>query len=321
MAATPPAERELDPLGQSSELATLAGERPAPPGLDFYTNKSGKAGCARPRYGLRLRSSDGLWAAVRCGLNSCLYCYRLKAFERAQMVYEDALVRAPTYAITLTTRAATWEADRYREGKAQALRQLRAELGEVEMLEFIEQTTGRAPRSNGHRRGHGHNLVKGPAPGLVLELERIIVPIWKRITGAWHVNVSELASAGGAVAYLTLNLALEKGKHVQAPTHLPKGTRTLRATQGYWSLPADELRRRAQDHNRRRRIAWRLAQEYPDAPQEFHEAWVEYELDAARARTWELWEVRELTGAVVFEPVKAIERAASGLLARMEGCT
>lgn len=286
-------------------LATVATPTPsgAPPeleagatgaALDFYTNKSaGRTApkCENPRRGLRLRASDGLWAWVRCGLNSCRYCYRLKSFERAQMVYEDALEEAPSYALTLTTKAPTWDAARYRSAKAQVLRALRAEFGRVEMLEFIEQTTGKAPRSGGRRRGHGHNLVKGIGPGRVLELERIVVPIWKRATGAWHVNVSELASAGGAVAYLTLNLALEKGKLAQAPTELPKGTRTLRATRGYWSVPVDELRARAADHNRRRRMRWRLESENPGAPPAWLELLVEHELEAARARTWELWEV------------------------------
>jgi hypothetical protein len=113
------------------------------------------------------------------------------------------------------------------------------------------------------------------------------------------------SSAGGAVAYLTLNLALEKGKQAQAPTSLPKGTRTLRATRGYWAMPVAELRARARDHQRRRRLRWRLERENPDAPSAFIDAWVEYEADAARSREWELWRVKERPGAAVFEPIGA----------------
>jgi hypothetical protein len=87
------------------------------------------------------------------------------------MVYLDALVEAPTYAITLTTRHPVWDGERYREGKAQLMRRLRAEFGRVEALEFIEQTTGKAPRSGGRRRGHGHNLIKGIPLGCTLELD------------------------------------------------------------------------------------------------------------------------------------------------------
>jgi hypothetical protein len=221
------------------------------------------------------------------------------------MVYEDALVEAPTYAITLTTREPLWDAEGYRRAKEDVLAALRASYGRVEALEFIEQTTGAAPRSGGRRRGHGHNLIKGIEPGHVLDLEQLVIPIWKRGTGAWHVNVAELASAGGAVAYLTLNLALEKGKQAQAPTSLPKGTRTLRATRGYWAMPVAELRARARDHQRRRRLRWRLERENPDAPSAFIDAWVEYEADAARSREWELWRVKERPGAAVFEPIGA----------------
>src|SRR5665811_480400 len=224
-----------------------AGPRPlleegAAGALDLYTNKSGKLACENPRLGLRLRSSEGKWAMVRCGLNSCLGCYLLKSFERAQMVFEDARVEQPKYAITLSTRPVKWDAERYRRGKEDLLRECRSEFGRVEMLEFMEQTTGQAPRSGGHKRGHGHNLVKMDDGGLVLELEKLTKSIWKRKLGAWHVRVVELQSAGGAVNYLTLNLVLEKGKAAQAPVNLPKGTRTLRPTRNYWSVPVAELR-------------------------------------------------------------------------------
>jgi hypothetical protein len=237
------------------------------------------------------------------------------------MVYEDALVEQPRYSITLSTRSPIWDADAYRRSKENVLRALRRQFERVEMLEFIEQTTGKAPRSGGHRRGHGHNLVKGIDAGHVLDLEAIVVPIWKRGTGAWQVVVSELASAGGAVAYLTLNLALEKGKAVQAPTDLPKGTRTLRATRGYWSLPVRDLRERAVEHHARRRLEHQLLVEAVESIEGrlpplwlIRDEWVgprlEAALEAQQRRSWTLWEVREpAPGSLVFEPVAPSERS------------
>jgi hypothetical protein len=224
----------------------------------------------------------------------------MKSFERAQMVYLDALVEAPTYAITLTTRSPVWDGARYREGKAQLLRNLRAEFVRVEALEFIEQTTGKAPRSGGRRRGHGHNLIRGLPPGHALVVERICLGTWKRVTGAWHVNVSELQSVGGAVAYLTLNLALEKGKEAQAPTDLPPGTRTFRATRGYWSRPARDLRQDAREYQVRRRIAWRLLNE--GVPASLVSLAVESAMDARTRTTSEVWRYR-LTGRGLLVPL------------------
>ncbi len=298
---------------------TLAGARErsergsGPAGsLDFYTNKSGKLDCKKPRLGLRLRSSMGKWARVRCGMNDCLGCYQLKSLERAQMVFEDALLEQPKYAITLSTLAPKWDASVYREAKAQTLRALRQEFGRVEMLEFMEQTTGTAPRSGGHKRGHGHNLVKTDDRGDVLALERLIVPIWKRITGAWQIRVHELASAGGAAAYLTLNLAFEKGKAAQAPIELPKGTRTLRSTRNYWSIPAPELRARAKDHHARRRLRHALIRQLEDEDGCIDSDFLDLVFDdawkAQTETTWELWQVNEHPDAeVLFDPVKPLQ--------------
>ncbi len=291
--------------------------------LDFYTNKSAKLRCEKPRLGLRLLSSHGKWAHVRCGLNGCFGCYGLKSLIRAQMVYEDSRVEQPRYSITLTTKEPIWNAARYRVGKAQVLRALRASYGRVEVLEFMEQTTGKAPRSGGHKRGHGHNLVKMEQPGQVLDLERIIGPIWKRTLGATQVSVSELKSAGGAVAYLTLNLALEKGKRSQAPTDLPKGTRTLRPTRDYWALPVEELRERAKDHHAARRLRHALMLKLDDGSgvvsEDLLDLWLEVEWETTKSTTWTLWEVNEPpahldreTGEVrqgaVFEPIRELER-------------
>lgn len=223
------------------------------------------------------------------------------------MVFEDALVEQPKYAITLSTRSVKWDGGRYREGKHEVVRSLRSEFGRVEMLEFMEQTTGQAPRSGGHKRGHGHNLVKMDDGGLVLEIEKLTRSIWKRKLGAWHVRVVELQSAGGAVNYLTLNLVLEKGKAAQAPVNLPKGTRTLRPTRNYWSVPVAELRERAKDHNALKRLRHALTVELDGVDAEFLELAVAAEWEKQKSQTWELWKVNELAGASVFEPIEPLE--------------
>lgn len=267
----------------ADSTALVAGSEAA---LDLYTNKSLKRGCPNSSRTFALRSSDGLWASMPCRLNSCLWCYRMKSFERAEMVYLDALEEAPRYALTFTTLDPIWDAEAYRFGRRMCTQALRRRFGRFEYIELMEQTTGTAPRSGGHKRGHGHMLPKMDQPGMVLEIEALVVPIWKRATGAWHVNVAELASAGGAVHYLTLNLALEKGKESQAPLDLPKGTRTLRASRGYWSRPTVELRAEAREHHALRRFSWALEQEGAD-PDLVAEA-VEWEARERQLRTWEV---------------------------------
>jgi hypothetical protein len=244
-------------------------------------------------------------------LNSCRGCYLLKTFERAQMIFEDALVEQPKYAITLTNRSPRWDGGRWRDGKHELVRSMRSEFGRVEMLELMEQTSGQAPRSGGHKRGHGHNIVKMEAAGQVLEIEKLTRAVWRRKLGAWQVSVVELQSAGGAINYLTLNLALEKGKAVQAPVDLPKGTRTLRATKNYWSMPVAELREKAKDHNALKRLRHALTVELSDDRGEVDSAFldlaVEVEWEKQKAETWELWKVNELAGASVFEPIEPLE--------------
>jgi hypothetical protein len=177
------------------------------------------------------------------------------------------------------------------------MRTLRGEYGRVESLEFIEQTTGKSPRSGGRRRGHGHNLFKGIPLAGTLNVERLALDIWRRTLGAWHVNVAELHGAGGALAYLTLNLALEKHKAAQAPTDLPRGTRTLRATRAYWSRPVDELRAEAREYHLRRRVAWRLRDE--GVPAELVELAVDSALEARREATSEVWRYRTTPGGLL----------------------
>ena len=110
---------------------------------------------------------------------------------------------------------------------------------------------------------------------------------------------------GGAVAYLTLNLALEEGKASQAPTDLPKGTRTLRATRGYWSRPIAELEAEAKDHNRRRRLAWYFRQQgYPVTAVALA---VASAIEARNETTSEIWKYERSPGGVLI-PIGPLEK-------------
>jgi hypothetical protein len=228
--------------------------------LDVRRNKSDverpKRGCQNGT--ARFMSDEGKVVTARCGRNSCAVCYGLKLRQWAEVVYLDALVQPPTFSLTLTTVDPVWNGEAYMRGWEQVLRALRRGYGAVEALQFMEQTTGKAPKSGGHRRGHGHSILKIDAPGQAAEIEELVWPIWERHTGAVQIKASELGSAGGAVAYLTLLLSIEKGKASQAPTDLPKGTRTVRPTRGYWSRPIAELRAEAKETLSRKAIEFHL---------------------------------------------------------------
>jgi len=225
----------------------------------------------------------------RCKRNSCPRCYGLKMQEWAQIVFEDSLESPPTHAITFTTRDPVWDGVRYCRSRAHLMQALRKRYGrQVESLEFMEQQTGKAPTSGGHRRGHGHGLFKGLEGVDVLELESFVREGWRSRMGAWQISVAELRSAAGAVHYLTLNFTIEKGKLSQAPTELPKGTRTIRPTRGYWSRPVSELRDIAREKVLRSRLAWRLEQELGWIPEFERKELIEVAYQEKLAEKW-LW--------------------------------
>jgi hypothetical protein len=150
----------------------------------------------------------------------------------------------PTHCLTLTT-AEPWEkidpAD-YRAGSLNVFRRLRRRYGGVEYFGAVEFTTGRARRSGGRRRMHGHYLVKfrdTEAPD-VIEVERLVRETWETSTGAYVVEVAELVTPGAALGYL----GLHHRKPSQAP---PAGWRgiTERASRGYWHRPIWLLREQA----------------------------------------------------------------------------
>lgn len=272
--------------------------------------------CPNAVRGLRLAVTDldgPRYLQLRCQRRDCSYCGWLRDLEDATCLFLDARDHEqPTLAITLTT-VTPWEQldpAAYREASKQLWRALRAVYGRVEYCGLIEFTTGRAARSGGRRRMHGHYLVKGIDPGEVLAVEAIVREVWSRCTGAYVVEVSELRSAGGAIAYMGLH-------HRKPEQAAPAGWRgmRLRASQGYWGVPVADLRERARRHLAIRARRWRLEQD--GASPEWAAIAAELEVDAQREARQEhgveLVAVRERAGGVVV-PLGPAEQKPSKLL-------
>jgi hypothetical protein len=126
--------------------------------------------------------------------------------------------------------ATFWQAFRRRWGRS------------VEYCGFIEWTTGEARRSGGKRRMHSHWLVKGLVVDDVAEVEAWVSAEWRKLTGAWVVQLAELRTVGGIVGYL----ALHHEKASQAP---PEGWtgRRLRPSKGYFATDGKTRRERARE--------------------------------------------------------------------------
>jgi hypothetical protein len=156
----------------------------------------------------------------------------------------DAREDMPTHCLTLTTEKPWQELDphEYRNGSNSVFRRLRRRLGAVEYFGAVEFTTGRGRRSGGHRRMHGHYLLKfrdTDAPDVV-ELERLVRQTWETATGAYVVEAAELVTPGAALGYL----GLHHRKPSQAPPARWRGM-TERASRGYWHRPIWRLRDQA----------------------------------------------------------------------------
>jgi hypothetical protein len=272
--------------------------------LVLYGQRSGEApqrGCPNATKGLRLAVTDlggPTYLQLRCKRRDCRYCGHLRNLEDATCLFLDALAEQPTLSITLTT-AQPWEQldpATYREASAQLWRALRARYGGVEYVGTIEFTTGLAPTSGGHRRMHGHYLVKGISEDQVLDVERLAVPIWKRVTGAYKLEVSALRSAGGAIAYM----GLHHRKEEQAPPAGWRGMR-LRASKGYWHVPIPALREQARRHLAIR--STKFVMERDGASPEWAEVAAPLRVDAQRQAVADhgvqLVKVREAPGGVV----------------------
>jgi hypothetical protein len=256
---------------------------------------------------------------LRCQRRDCHFCGWLRDLEDATCLFLDARDgEQPTLAITLTTHQPWEQLDpgAYRRASSQLWRALRARYGRVEYVGLIEFTTGRSERSGGHRRMHGHYLVKGIAGDQVLDVEQLVREVWSRCTGAYVVEVSELRSAGGAIAYMGLH-------HRKPEQAAPEGWRgmRLRASQprggkgGYWHVPIAELREQARRHLAIRTRRWRLEQD--GASPEWAAIAAQLDVDAQREAIREhgvdVVAVREPAGAAaVVVPLGPLEPREAG---------
>jgi hypothetical protein len=189
----------------------------------------------------------------RCKRRDCPRCWAIRSRELARCLVLDAREQTPRYCLTLTTQTPWQELDpaTYREGSRMVFQRLRRRCGRVEFFGSIEFTTGRARSSGGHRRLHGHYLVKADELD-VLQVEELVRETWKRATGAWRVEVAELVSPGAALGYL----GLHHRKPSQAPPKSWRGM-TERSSRGYWHRPIAELREIARAELRVEAHAWR----------------------------------------------------------------
>jgi len=183
------------------------------------------------------------FVTVPCKTWGCPVCGPRKSRELARALTLDARLCAPAFAITLTTRDPSTNPAVYREASAAVWKRLRRHYGRVDYFGFIEFTTGRGARSGGHRRMHGHYLVKfRDGDPDVIECERLVRETWEAITGAYIVEVAQLVTPGAAMAYLSLH----HQKPQQAP---PAGWRGMRSrpSKHYFERPVWKLRQQARD--------------------------------------------------------------------------
>jgi len=217
-------------------------ENSAKPALD-----DPREGCPNWRRGYRIELPDGRQVPVRCkSPNKCPYCGMIAAIQNAAVLDLDArtwvegVPRFPTVLVTLTTRKRI-EGAAFTRATADFWRAFRATWGWVEYCGFVEWTTGTAKRAAGVRRMHTHNLVKDLSDDVpVADVERWARGYWKRLTGAWVVEVVRLHKEGGATAYLSLH----HRKRAQGPPRGWSGQR-FRPSNGYFNAPIAQLRKEA----------------------------------------------------------------------------
>jgi len=193
---------------------------------------------------------------IACGRNSCPVCRRRNVFITAAMLGLDAAVKSPVLAVTTTTERwlAEWE---LREATAQFVRAIRREISPgFEYAWQREWTTGLAETSGGRRRTHYHWLTKGVERDDAEAIQQVARRIWGRLAGAHVHHVQSVWDAAGFGRYIA-GLVGHHLKQAQAP---PPGWRGRRmgASRGYYSIPALELRGRAEALVREERLIVRL---------------------------------------------------------------
>jgi hypothetical protein len=192
--------------------------------------------CERGPDHLRLATPEGFFRP-RCKRRDCPRCWTVRSRELARCLLIDARAERPTVCVGLTTRDPDTSPATYRQGSKSLFRRLRRRYGRVEYFGAIEFTTGRARTSGGHRRLHGHYLVKGLPATEAPAIEELVRETWQAITGAWVVEAAELRSPGAALGYL----GLHHRKPEQAPPAAWRGM-TERASRRYWHRPIADLR-------------------------------------------------------------------------------
>lgn len=227
-------------------------EQLQPPALVTTRDKSG-IGCPKPVLGYRFRLASGKLVPIPCGRSSCQVCARRSAMITAAMVGLDARQEQPHVVSTFTTRDPIGPA-RLREATAQILRLVRAELDDVRYCHFLEFTTGKSSSSGGRRRPHLHTLWKGVDRDDAPVIAGCAGHVLERVSGSWRHDVEEIRSPAGATMYV----ARHHLKESQAPPASWAGTRRVRASRGYWSRPAAELRTSATAIVREKRVRRRL---------------------------------------------------------------
>jgi hypothetical protein len=240
-------------------------QRPGAPELVLEGERSINQGwgpCEAAPPGLRWRLPSGELLPVRCGRsNSCPKCAWLAAIENVAVVALDARVSQPRVGMTLTTRDPNFDAGRYRRAVRAIFQWLRRTYGsQVAYLLMMEWTTG----TGGHGRlPHSHLLVKGLPDNLDLspgcDLWRELKARWEHETGAWRVELRELRSAGGAIAYMV-------GHHHKGEQAPPEGWsgKRFRPSQNYFATPIADLRIQARAERKRAIALLTLAQERGD---------------------------------------------------------
>lgn len=238
-----------------------------------------RTGCLRWPEGLWLRSSLGEVVPGRCrATNLCRYCQTLYVVETAEMLWLDAMERAPSLWIVLTAREHLSRADCRRH-----LLQLRRAAARQWPVEWFVQVEFQ-------RRGalHLNLLVKGVPVEDRGQLLDVVAERWCDRVDAeqpWAVVVEEVTDAGGLARYLqkTLSHGL---KAEQAPPIGWKGHRTSQ-TRGYLVRPASIMRQEARAALQWKRELWRAERQGHlghDAELVAHQA-----LEQARGVSWTIW--------------------------------
>jgi len=193
----------------------------------------------------QLRHPDGSirYLPVRCGApNRCDYCAWLSSLETTLAVSLDTrLGDSPRVGVTLTTRDPNTPSATIRDASRLVTRAIRRRHPGCEYCYFVEWTTGRHAR-DGRRRLHMHGLVKHVPADQAPELEPVIREVWRRHTGAWRVECTELRTVPDAIGYF----ARHHAKPDQAPPAGWRGRR-LRSSRGYFARPIAELRSDARE--------------------------------------------------------------------------